>query len=47
MSDKEKKGGKFKKLFALLATIGGVFVFMKKKKGHQEPGWEEANPPVA
>jgi hypothetical protein len=47
MADNEKKGGKVKKLFTLLATIGGVVFFIKKRKGQSEPGWDEANPPAA
>jgi hypothetical protein len=44
--DKDKEGKRSKKglLAMLLAAVGAVVMVVKRKKGTEESGWEEAKP---
>jgi hypothetical protein len=45
--DKEGKKGKKGILALLLAAVGAVVMVAKRRKGSEEPGWEEAKTDVS
>jgi hypothetical protein len=45
--DKEEKRSKKGILALLLAGVGAVVMVAKRRKGSEEPGWEEAKPDVS
>ena len=50
MGRKDKEEGKKSKkgiLALLLAGVGAVVMVAKRRKGSEEPGWEEAKPDVS
>lgn len=44
--DKEGKKSKKGLLAMILAAIGAVVMVSKRRKAHEEAGWEEAKPDV-